>query len=238
MNVDSSSNSNHNPKKRTLSTVIAGPNEEDEKQAPPTTTPPFPPVVLGPIFAILAQEGWVDAPEVCVLELLCRDSKNSWCSDEAVWKPLALRAWPHLITAATSSENHNDTGDDKDEQQQQQQRPVIAGVQVESYKSVFCDARLWLTVSAEQVKGLDKWSNITHCDVECGRCGCNCTYFFVFTWRRICFKGPDAHQFFIQYFTGTEGMCGGIPIKIEFRWEKKNQKVRTHRPPRHRRPLR
>ena len=57
--------------------------------------------------------------------------------------------------------------------------------------------RLWLAAEAGRVKSIPKWSELTHHNVECGRCGCNC----------------------------TDGECGGIPIKNDFRWEKKNQEV-------------
>lgn len=57
--------------------------------------------------------------------------------------------------------------------------------------------RLWLAAEADRVKSIPKWSELTHHNVECGRCGCNC----------------------------TDGECGGIPIKNDFRWEKKNQEA-------------
>jgi len=57
--------------------------------------------------------------------------------------------------------------------------------------------RPWLAAEADRVKSLPKWSELTHHDVECGRCGCNC----------------------------ADGECGGIPINTDFRWEKKDQEV-------------
>jgi hypothetical protein len=137
MNIDRSSSE----KKRTLSSVVC-PKDSKATTATTQSTPTV--AALGPIIAVLAQEGWLDGSEVCVLERLCRDSKRIWCSDEAVWKPLVLRTWPHLI-ATLSNDDDNVTGDNNGKQKQQQRRPVIDSAEVESYKSIICNAAIRLT---------------------------------------------------------------------------------------------
>jgi hypothetical protein len=52
-------------------------------------------------------------------------------------------------------------------------------------------------MEVERVQELPNWSKKAHCDVECGRCGCNC---------------------------GNGSLCPGIPIASEFRYERIEQK--------------
>jgi hypothetical protein len=89
---------------------------------------------------------------------------------------------------ATSNVNENDGGI----------APVaVAAAAAASITTTAASVRLWLAAEADRVKALSKWNELTHHNVECGRCGCHC----------------------------TEGECGGIPIRTDFRWEKKDQEV-------------
>lgn len=105
--------------------------------------------------------------------------------------------WPNLLTTAAAATTINSTdititGNPKSSLSGGN-TIVLAGREITDYRSIFLDPRLWLAAEAECVKAKEKWREITHHDVECGRCGCNC----------------------------TEGSCGGIPIEGDFRWEKK-----------------
>ena len=136
---------------------------------------------LSQALPMLVQEGWLDARDLCAVEQTCRTAKNVWCSDEAVWKPLVFQTWSHLKNGDVTAGHR---------------RPVVANEEIASYKSLFCDPRLWLEASAERVKALPKWSEMIHCDVECGRCG-----------------------------NGVELDRPLVPIESEFRWEKNEQEV-------------
>jgi hypothetical protein len=58
----------------------------------------------------------------------------------------------------------------------------------------------WLDAEVAKVRSLPKWSEEIHYDVECGRCGCNCS---------------------------NRG-CPGIPVESEFRYERINQSSYPH----------
>jgi hypothetical protein len=58
----------------------------------------------------------------------------------------------------------------------------------------------WLDAEVAKVRSLPKWSEEIHYDVECGRCGCNC----------------------------RDGLCPGIPIASEFRYERIHQSDYPH----------
>ena len=135
------------------------------------------PLNLGDILAQLVQDGWLEATDICAVESTCRAAKKDWCSDKDVWKPLVFKAWPHL---------KDDSG----------ALPKIGGKTIGAFKGIFCNPRLWLMASGDQVRLLPKWGEVAHIDVECGRCGCNCDDF-----------------------------CSGVPILSEHRYELKNQEV-------------
>ena len=112
---------------------------------------------IAKVLPVIVRNGWLNATDVCSLELTCRSAKKYWCSDSDVWKPLALLEWPNL------ADNY---------QKVTAEAPILA--EVLTNKSLFCDPRLWLAAEAQRVKCLPKWFKKVHLDVECGRCGCNC----------------------------------------------------------------
>ena len=114
----------------------------------------------------------IAASSLCSLEQTCRTAKTEWCTEE-VWKVLAttMRVWK--VKDGSKSDGQTDF-----------LTSTMARLGVTSYKSLFCDPRLWLEMSAARVKSLPQWSEDKHpIGIECGKCGCNCGIPIEGKWR-------------------------------------------------------
>ena len=140
---------------------------------------------------------FLTASDLCSLEATCRAATTQqWCADQEVWKALALQTWSVLATTSAQDDDNND--DDDDGKTATLLDTTMARLGATSFKSLFCEPRLWLEISAAQVRLLPGWRDAMHpFRTECGNCGCNC----------------------------QDGECGGIPIEGKWRWDKNEKFV-------------
>lgn len=143
------------------------------------------------------EDGWVTAADVAAVQTTCRSANDilSSASADIIWRALAQRIWPDVGRLIVVNGDDAGIGGGGDEQP----------VRYATYRDLFVNyPRTWLTMEAEKVREIPKWSKNQHLSkrggvLECGKCGCNCN--------------------------GDYYACPGIPMTSEYRWERREKKM-------------